>query len=281
MRRLLTLVCLCLTLTVSAQQWYFWIDAYQPAQRDVLHNSRQVMLVNNTLVQPNDFGHSILMDGHSVGNEKVDLANAALHCLFTATQTLESHLEYDRVELIDKSQNTSTNYYARKPLSAQQMHTICAQYAVDAVVVLNQLVLYDIIESFPTEGSYYAYLQAYAQSHWTVYHSATKRTSSFAYADTLLWESQLASTRNNALAQLPSRQDALLYLASEVGSAIAEELTPQWVSVRRYLYENTHPQLQAGLKAFRYQKWQEAIGCWQEVLRGEGDEVIRREVKGK
>ena len=241
MRRLLTLVCLCLTLTVSAQQWYFWIDAYQPAQRDVLHNSRQVMLVNNTLVQPNDFGHSILMDGHSVGNEKVDLANAALHCLFTATQTLESHMEYDRVELIDKSQNTSTNYYARKPLSAQQMHTICAQYAVDAVVVLNQLVLYDIIESFPTEGSYYAYLQAYAQSHWTVYHSATKRTSSFAYADTLLWESQLASTRNNALAQLPSRQDALLYLASEVGSAIAEELTPQWVSVRRYLYENTHP----------------------------------------
>lgn len=281
MRRLLILVCLCLTLTVSAQQWYFWIDAYQPAQRDVLHNSRQVMLVNNTLVQPNDFGHSILMDGHSVGNEKVDLANAALHCLFTATQTLESHMEYDRVELIDKSQNTSTNYYAQKPLSAQQMHTICTQYAVDAVVVLNQLVLYDIIESFPTEGSYYAYLQAYAQSHWTVYHSATKRTSSFAYADTLLWESQLASTRNNALAQLPSRQDALLYLASEVGSAIAEELTPQWVSVRRYLYENTHPQLQAGLKAFRYQKWQEAIGCWQEVLRGEGDEVIRREVKGK
>ena len=152
MRRLLTLVCLCLTLTVSAQQWYFWIDAYQPAQRDVLHNSRQVMLVNNTLVQPNDFGHSILMDGHSVGNEKVDLANAALHCLFTATQTLESHMEYDRVELIDKSQNTSTNYYARKPLSAQQLHTICTQYAVDAVVVLNQLVLYDIIESFPTEG---------------------------------------------------------------------------------------------------------------------------------
>ena len=282
MRNLLTLICLCTTLTLSAQQWYFWIDQYQPAQRNALHNSKQVMVVNNTVVQPNDFGHSILMDGHTVGNDNVDLKNAALHCLFTATQTLESHIEYDRVELIDQSQNTSTNYYARKLLSAQQMHNICTEYAVSAVVVLNQLVLYDIIESFPTEeGAYYAYLQAYAQSHWTVYHAPTKTTSSFAYADTLLWESNLTYARSNALSQLPARQDALLYLASEVGATVAEKLTPQWVPTQRYLYENNNPQLQAGLKAFRYQKWEEAIGCWQEVLRGEGDEVIRREVKGK
>ena len=266
--------------TFAQQQWYFSVDERHPAARTELKHCRRVLLVNNTLTQPKEFGHTTMMDGESIGNAEVDLSRSALYALFAATQSLEGSGEYDAVELMDISQNTSTNYYTRTPLRHAQAEQLCADYQADALLILNQLVLYDVVESFLTnEGTYYAYLQAYAQSHWTIHYAGQTREHSFSQADTLLWESSNTHyNRAQSLAELPSRQEALLYLARELGERTGNSLTPSWQTTLRYIYEV--PELQAGLEAFRYQKWQEAIDCWLEILRGEGDEVIRREVRG-
>ena len=143
--------------------------------------------------------------------------------------------------------------------------------------MLNQLVLYDLLESFPIEdGSYYASLQAYAQSHWTIHYAGQSREFSFTQADTLLWESQLHYTRAQSLSDLPSRQEALLHLAQELGHKIGGSFLPSWQTDRRYIYEMD--ELEAGLSAFRYQRWKEAIGSWKLAM-GQGGE--RLEVKDK
>ena len=266
--------------TFAQQQWYFSVDERHPEARTELKHCRRVLLVNNTLTQPKEFGHTTMMDGESIGNAEVDLSRSALYALFAATQSLERSGEYDAVELMDISQNTSTNYYTRTQLRHAKAEQLCADYQADALLILNQLVLYDVVESFLTnEGTYYAYLQAYAQSHWTIHYAGQTREHSFSQADTLLWESSNTHyNRAQSLAELPSRQEALLYLARELGERTGKSLTPSWQTTHRYIYEV--PELQAGLEAFRYQKWQEAIDCWLEILRGEGDEVIRREARG-
>ena len=266
MNRGLLVIFLLLTLPLSAQQWYFWMDEYQPAERPWLQSSQQILWLNNTLPQPADFGHSIVVDGEVISNAQVALNNAALHCLFTATQVMDESMEFARVELQEQSQNTSTNYYARQSLSNLQMRDLCLQYETEALVVLNQLVLYDIVESFPTNEGYYAYLQAYAQSNWTVYNASKNRSTSFTYADTLLWESDIQYVRSDALKQLPNRTDALLYLAREVGTMVSESLTPQWVPTKRYLYDHKDETLQTGINAFRLQRWNEAIQVWQTAI---------------
>ena len=278
MRLILTLICIYTTVALHAQQWYFWIDEWQPAERVVLKDAQDVLLVNNTIVQPADFGHSIKVDGQDMANEYVLLDNAALHCLFAATQQMDERMLFERVEMQEKTQNTSTNYYARQPLSKERMQCLCREYQVEALLILNQLVLYNVLESFPSEDerSYYAYLQAYAQSHWTVYRATTNRAISFSSADTLLWESDWQYTRTAAVGQLPSRNEALLYLAREVGINAANSLMPQWVPAQRYLYEHDNAQLQAGLEAFRYQRWQEAIHHWLLIL---DDKAISRDNK--
>jgi tetratricopeptide (TPR) repeat protein len=262
---------LLLGMPMVAQQWYFTIDEYRDAERDALHDVHRVLVVNNALVQPTDFGHSTVLDGKNQGGIEVALDRAPLYNMFSLTQLLDGSGEMDLVELLDKSQNSSTNYYQRMVLSQQRANELLQRYNVDALLVLNQLVLYDVVEAFLTEeGGYYAYMQAFAQSHWNVYYADRRPVRTITQADTLVWESDIEYTRTRALNKLPNRQEALLYLASEVGTKLGQSLVPSWEPVRRYLYDDDHAYVQQGLEAFRYQRWQEAILYWQSVANTEG-----------
>ena len=250
---------------VAQQQWYFSVDERYPAQRSQLQGKHRILVVNNALDQPQEFGHTTMIDGESQENIPVDLSRSVLYCLFSAVQAMDLSGEFESVELMDISQNTSTNYYARKGLSYAKAEQLCADYQADALLVLNQLVLYDVLESFPTEEeTYYAYLQAYAQSHWTIHFAGQTREATFSQADTLLWESRLHYTRAQSLSDLPSRQEALLYLARELGNRIGSSFAPSWQTTRRYIYDL--PDLQAGLDAFRLQRWNSAINQWVTIL---------------
>jgi hypothetical protein len=260
--RLCSLLLVLCSLSLSAQQQcYFSVDERYPAKRTELKDKQRILVVNNALTQPNDFGHTTMIDGESHNNVEVDLSRSVLYCLFATTQSMESTGEFNAVELMDISQNNSTNYYSRTPLTFSQAERLCTDYQADALLTLNQLVLYDIVESFPTdEGTYYAYLQAYAQSHWTIHYAGQPREVTFTQADTLLWESRLYYTRAQSLNDLPSRQEALLYIARELGNRIGSSFSPSWQTTRRYIYDL--PNLQAGLDAFRLQRWNSAINQW-------------------
>ena len=264
--RLCSLLLVLCSLPINAQQqWYFSVDERYPAERTQLQGKQRILVVNNSLKQPNNFGHTTMIDGESRGNIEVDLSRSVLYCLFATTQSMESAGEFNTVELMDISQNHSTNYYTRTPLTFSQAERLCADYQADALLTLNQLVLYDIVESFPTdEGTYYAYLQAYAQSHWTIHYAGQTREVTFTQADTLLWESQLHYNRTQSLSDLPSRQEALLYLARELGNRMGSSFAPSWQTTRRYIYEL--PDLQAGLDAFRLQRWNSAINQWLTIV---------------
>ena len=47
---------------------------------------------------------------------------------------------------------------------------------------------------------------------------------------------------------------------------MANSLVPSWQTTRRYIYD--HIALQSGLRAFQYQRWEEAIGDWLLLLDG-------------
>ena len=261
---------LLLVMPVAAQQWYFTIDEYKDAERDALRGVRNVLVVNNALIQPADFGHSTVLDGKNQSGIEIALDRAPLYNMFSLTQFLDASGELTRVELLDQSQNSSTNYYQRMVLSQERVRELIQTYEVDALLVLNQLVLYDVVEAFLTdEGGYYAYMQAFAQSHWNVYYSDHRPVKTITQADTLVWESDIENTRMQALNKLPNRQEALLYLATTVGEALGQSLVPSWEPVRRYLYTADNIHVQNGLDAFRYQRWEEAIHHWKQVANDE------------
>jgi hypothetical protein len=286
MLRLKLYIVLCLlllALPMAAQDWYFSIDEYREPEQATLQGVQRLLVVNNALVQPDDFGHSTVVDGQHQNGVSVKLDRALLYAMFSLTRTLDESGDFISAELLDISQNTSTNFYNRQTLSAQRVRGLLLEYEVDALLVLNQLIVYDVLESFiAEEGDQFAYIQAFAQSHWSVYYAdANKMDYSFTYADTLVWESGLTYTRAQALNKLPSRQEALLYLAGVLGEDLGRSMVHTWVSVPRYLYADSHEAVQAGLNAFRYQRWEEAILYWQSVANTEGGKSSNRSKRGK
>lgn len=256
---------ICSLPLLAQEQSYFFIDERQPAQRNMLESSPRILIVNNAIQQPPTFGHTTIIDGTSQGETPIDLSLGILHCLFAATQIFETKLLFTSVQLMDVCQNTSNNFYSRKQLTYEQTQYLCNEYQVDAVLALNQLVLYDVLESFPTDqGNFYAYQQAYAQSHWSIHYAGQLRPIPFTQADTLLWESPLLYTRAKTLDHLPDRQDALIYLAQSLGERVASSFAPSWHTTRRYIY--IMDELQDGIGAFRLQRWGEAIQLWKPCL---------------
>ncbi len=261
--------------TLPAQQYYFTVDERQPADRPLLHGAQKILVVNNTVPQPEEFGHSNAEDGTMLNGTSVNLADAALRCLFAATQTMDDSGEYLQVELMDISQNKSRNFYSRSPMTIIDEERLCTEYEADALLILNHLVLYDMCESFPVnDGQYYAYLQACSQTHWTVHHAGKTQDAVFTTADTLLWEADPVYSRASALAGLPDRHDALLYLAQQIGTDVAVSLTPQWLPATHYLYDDPDADIQRGMRAFQRKLWQDAITAWQQAL-DSGDKEVR------
>ena len=269
------LLVLSATITMSAQQYYFTVDERHPAERTLLHNAQKILVVNNTVPQPEEFGHNNAEDGTMLTGASVDLTDAALRCLFAATQTMDDSGEFVQVELLDISQNKSNSFYTRNPMTVVDEERLCADYEADALLILNHLVLYDMCESFPVdEDQYYAYLQACSQTHWTVHRAGSTQDAVFTTADTLLWESDTRYARERALEDLPNRQEALLYLAMQVGERVAVSLTPQWLPATHYIYDGSNEYIRRGLRAFQRKQWQDAITAWQYAL-DNGDKKVR------
>ncbi len=254
----------CLSVPLSGQQLHTTLDILHPAQRALPEDLLDLIVVNNTVPQPADFGHSTGQDDKIIHSVDVDVSKAATYLLLGTARTLDFSRLFASVGLVPESQNTSASFTTKSYLSQQAIAKLCADYRADAALVCNQLVLYDIINSFLTvDYTYYAYTEAYLVSNWTL-QFPDGRQQSFSYSDTLYWEGEAAS-RVEALQKLPNRQAALLDMSEWAGEQFAREFLPTWETVDRYLYENKNIDIQRGLDAFTHKRWEEAIAIWSQL----------------
>lgn len=276
--RLLSLAVLLLTsVLASAQQCFFSIDVRQPAQLSAgsqLADIHRLMLVNNSVVQPDNFGHQTKVDDVPTGTESIDLRQAARLVLLGLERSLTEQNVMDEVQVLDISQNKSSNFYKRTPLIRQYADSLCLFYDVEALLILNQIVIYDLQEVFLTDNDdHYAYLEVYCSTHWSL-RTTHGNEQVFSTSDTLVWEARDYEA-GKALSALPDRRNALLDMAFYSGEQVGKRLYPQWVTCDRYLYLNQNEELKAGLEAFRHQHWQEAFERWAEVYRKTADATTR------
>lgn len=235
----------------------------QPAELKLKAPISSLLLANNTVMQPADFGHSLQMNGNSLGKQSVDLSTAAKNCLFGVAATLEQQEMFDEVSLLPTTLNSSSNFYSRNRISSAQADSLCQVYGTDAVLVLNQLVIYDLQDSWLTEESnYYAFIEAYCSGHWTLFYKGISTPQVFAMADTLAWE-QFGPTQERAILGLPNHKEALLDFAIYAGEEWAKKLAPQWITADRYFYRNKNEQIMAGIDYMTHQQWDYAIRQWQ------------------
>lgn len=262
-----------------AQQWHFNIDILQAPKVVTELKNEDLLIVNNALEQPIDFGHNVKKDDVSQGSIDIDLSAARLNCLFAVTQTLEESRIFKSVSLLDVCQNKAGTFWHKNLLTQQQTDSLCEYYQVDAILSLEQLVIYDVVENFlTTDEDYYAYLQAFQTSVWSLQYADGRKHQDFTLVDTLIWEGR-AYTRENAIQQLPDRKTALLDMSTYVGEKSALALLPLWETTDRYIYEDASEVMQKGLERFFHKDWEHSIQLLTEVYSSPSANSKQKETK--
>lgn len=271
--------CTLLSINGLAQQWHFNIDILHAPETENELKAENLLIVNNAVAQPQDFGHMIKQNDNEAKKVEIDLDAARTYCLFSAAQTLEESEMFVSVSLLEKSQNTNGTFWQKQLLTQHQTDSLCKYYGVDAILSLEQLVIYDIVEDFLTmDEDYYAYLQAFQTCVWTLQYADGRKSQTFSTMDTLLWEGR-AFTRDNALKQLPDRSMALLDMSAYIGEKGAKTLLPQWEMVDRYIYDDESTKMQAGLERFFHKDWINSIQQFADVYASPSLSLPQKEKK--
>lgn len=257
---LIGFVFLCSVL--SAQQWHTTLDVRRAAKATFPAQINDLLIVNNAISQPDDFGHALILFEKN-SSERIDLSNAPLLTLFAVAEELDKSGLFSSVSVYEKSVASGT-FFASNSLTKGQTMTLCNEYNSDAVLALDRVVIYDKKEVYEaTDMNFYAYLEVYAVSNWTLSLPSGKFYS-LSHSDTLYWDG-FSYNSGIALDELPDRKTALLDVAQFTGVEFAKQYIPQWETVDRYLYSNENEHIVQGLEHFTYQRWQQAVDAWMQA----------------
>lgn len=253
-------------LHVQGQQWHFKVDVYHAPEQKTQALGTDLLVVNNAVEQPADFGHAVKQDEQNLSNISIDLSATCINCLFAASQILDGSGDFASVSLLEKSQNTTGSFWQKELLSKHKVDSLCKYYGAEAVLSLEQLVVYDIADNFYTvDDDYYASLEVYQTSVWTLQYTNGKMQT-LNYTDTLIWTGR-GATRQSALAELPDRQTAILDMSAYVGEKVAAKLIHQWTTEDRYIYDDGSKEMEEALLKFRHQNWKAAIDAYEVVYK--------------
>lgn len=253
---------LMLGMSAVAQQWHTTLDVLRPAQYSLPHGIEHLLVVNNTVRMPDEYGHALLANGTVAGRTSVNTEQLPFHFLFSLTQQLDGQGLLSDVSLLEHSQNTRGSFRTVALLNRSQVDSLCREYQSDALLVCNRFLAYDTLGvSLTGNETYYAYLVAYETYSFSLQYPGKAETLYFTGTDTLYWEST-AYTVDEALEGLPDRQQALTDMASYIGGQVAMRFVPVWETVDRYLYDGKDKGIKQGLEYLKYKQWDKAIGEW-------------------
>lgn len=249
----------------STPKMFTTLDILRPATVSFAPEVNNVLIVNNSVIQPSNIGH---YDTKLFTNPvSIDLIfdSAAIFCTASLRESLENKGFFNSVELSTNNQNNKDNFYQLAPLSKETVKSLCGIYKTDAIISLERIITIDSSEEY-TDGlsGYYNYLNVKVLTNWGIYYPTDLSTTFQQYTDSFTWES---SNTKRALAanQLPSRYDALVDASILSGSNIADRFIPHWDKEDRYFYAPKDKTMQPAMDSVIVRNWSAAIRLWKEA----------------
>lgn len=243
------------------------LDIQKPAEITLPESINSVVIVNNFVNQPSNYGHRTITYDKK-GNKQIEnikINTDSLDFIFSETifKTLSDIDYFNTISIYDQSLRNDISFGRIQPLNQTDIEEISNLTNSDAVISLNRFVIVSELEEKSYQESVKVtekILKGEMLANFCVYNQKGDLISTpvIALSDSIFWSS---SYINNTLASdydLPTRDDAIKECAKYAGEKIAKSLTPQWSKeLRAYYNENKN-----ALKLFEDGKYSDAIQIW-------------------
>jgi hypothetical protein len=246
---------------------YTSLDVLRPAKVTFSPNANNLLVVNNTVVQPSNLGHRTDLLNQKTKTVSVDADSLSLFCLASLTEELENNGFFTTVKLIPNSVNKSNNFSIINPLDADDVKELCRANRADVVLSLDKIKVNDDVSEYflDQSNSFLATFEVRYESYWSIHYPGKTEATDVHYADTIYWESETYA-RRKVLEGLPKRMDGIIDGALNVGKKSISRFLPYWEKVDRYFYRSSNKYIKQGMDSVYVKNWKSAIKSWEKAF---------------
>jgi len=246
---------------------YTSLDVLRPAKVAFNINANNLLIINNTVKQPIQYGHKTQLLNEKQKSVLIPTDSLAIFCLGSLTEEMEAKDFFTTVKFLPNSINSSGSFDSISYIDEEEVKKLCQENNADVIVSLDKIkVNDDLNEYYLNETStYLSALELKFETYWSIRYPDNIKSSYVQFKDTVYWESE-SYVRRKAMADLPKRADALVDGALSVGQKTINRFVPYWEKVDRYFFNSSNKLMKQGMDSVYVKNWNSAIELWKKAL---------------
>lgn len=239
----------------KTQKMFTTLDLLRPAEITFAPGAKNVVIVNNSVVQPYNVGH---LNDNSTVSQTVKFDSAALFCNASLRENLESKEFFNSVNMAQTNQNKTDNFYKINTLDKESVRFLCDLYKADAVISLDHIQTEDKIGQYYSDFSVVSALDVKVVTTWSVHYPDNTASTFKQFTDEFSWEEESSPS-------LPERYDALVDACILTGGNVADRMVPRWEKQERYFYTPKNSLMEQAMDSVERRNWKGAIELWKQA----------------
>lgn len=243
------------------------IETREAAQVTLPDNIRTLLVVNNTVQQPDDIGHNIKrLNKSGMDRAKASSDSVAIFYTEALAQFLGEENFFDKVLFYEESLRTDDSFFEEKPILPATMNELRRKTGADAILSLDKLIMQtDTREFYEQLGYVYGDMTCKVHSILRVYMPTMDgQIPAVRYTDSIRWEGyDIRDYLAYAELILPSPEEAMKELAVSAAEKMTYVFSPHWVMQDRWYYTLGSSRTREAEVLALSHKWEEAIVKWQ------------------
>jgi hypothetical protein len=235
--------------------------------------------MNNTIPQPQDYGHKTDLFNEKTKKIRIDTDSLPFFCLASFAGKLNDQEFFNEVKIDFNSVNRKEYFFVQNIPSDSIVKNVLHKNQSEGAISLNRILVTDQLGELyeQTTGKYIAYLEAIYETSWSVHFPEANQKSQFSFKDTVYWESESYS-REKSIKSLPNRRNALIDGAMISGEKAVRKFIPYWEKVDRYFFNSDNKTFKAGIDSVYVKNWQGAINQWESLLQSNHNNYYKAKI---
>ena len=254
------------------------LDVLRPAQVEFAPEVESLLIVNNSKVQPEYFGHTTRFFTGQAQEVSVPTDSVSLFALSVLAEEIDNINFFSWTDLILHSVNTNTDFNTINPLPRTAVVSLSQVHDADAILSLDHIIARsEIQEYFSASWGFSAFLNVSYESWWSIHQPNSPEVVALHFRDSLFWESGWYHSRTEALEALPYRYDALIDGALFVGQNSVRRFLPFWERSDRFFYNPNNRLMRQAMDSVVVQNWEAALELWRQAFESSENKRLRAE----
>lgn len=263
----LSISIVAVALSSCSSMLFTTIDILRPAKVIFPPEVSSVAIINNSVVQDPDYGHTSQMLNQKLVRVSLNTDSLSVFCVAALAEGFVQKEFFSKVTLEPSTINKNAFTSTPAPPERLIINTVATRNRADGIISLNRILVNDKQGEFYNQeyNTYISYIEAYYDTQWSVHFPLKNQIYTFSAKDTVYWESE-AYSRQKALNGLPDRTNALIDGALIAGEKSVNRFIPWWDKVDRYLFDSRNKSIKTGIGFFYRKDWQGASQAWKAAV---------------